>query len=258
MALFFKRAQYDAPAPGANGQVTTVAARPQPLEASRAAPRRRPRDARLQDHGRAAPHHRPDRPGPRAQGHPVRRQHQEPRLQYLRAGSAGLRQDHRREGPPRPEGRRGSHARRLGLRLQLRQPQPPARAAAPAWPRQGARQRHGRRARRAQKRPAGPVRERGLPGPPARHRRAVPVGPGGGARGAQPQGAEPEHRHPAHAHRLHHGADARGQGGQARGVQRAARGHAQGRREQDRGPAEGARERSSSACPRPTRSGARS
>src|SRR5688572_27028191 len=34
MALFFKRAQYDAPAPGANGQVTTVAARPQPLEAS--------------------------------------------------------------------------------------------------------------------------------------------------------------------------------------------------------------------------------
>jgi lon-related putative ATP-dependent protease len=34
MALFFKRAQYEAPATGANGQVTTVAARPQPLEAS--------------------------------------------------------------------------------------------------------------------------------------------------------------------------------------------------------------------------------
>ncbi len=31
---FFKRAQYDTPATGANGQVTTVAARPQPLEAS--------------------------------------------------------------------------------------------------------------------------------------------------------------------------------------------------------------------------------
>ena len=31
---FFKRAQYDSPAAGANGQVTTVAARPQPLEAS--------------------------------------------------------------------------------------------------------------------------------------------------------------------------------------------------------------------------------
>jgi lon-related putative ATP-dependent protease len=34
MALFFKRGQYDAPAAGANGQVTTVAARPQALEAS--------------------------------------------------------------------------------------------------------------------------------------------------------------------------------------------------------------------------------
>jgi lon-related putative ATP-dependent protease len=32
--LFFKRAQYDAPSPGGNGQVTTVAARPQALEAS--------------------------------------------------------------------------------------------------------------------------------------------------------------------------------------------------------------------------------
>jgi hypothetical protein len=31
---FFKRAAYDTPAIGANGQVTTVAARPQPLEAS--------------------------------------------------------------------------------------------------------------------------------------------------------------------------------------------------------------------------------
>jgi len=35
MALFSKRAKYDSPAPvGGNGQVTTVAARPQPLEAS--------------------------------------------------------------------------------------------------------------------------------------------------------------------------------------------------------------------------------
>ena len=48
--------------------------------------------------------------------------------------------------------------------------------------------------------------------------------PGGGARGAEPQGAGAEHRHHAHADRLRHGADARGQGGQARGVQRAARG----------------------------------
>src|SRR5437762_13816598 len=31
---FFKRAQYDSPAAGTNGQVTTVAGRPQPLEAS--------------------------------------------------------------------------------------------------------------------------------------------------------------------------------------------------------------------------------
>ncbi len=34
MALFFKRGQYEAPAGGADGQVTTVAARPQALEAS--------------------------------------------------------------------------------------------------------------------------------------------------------------------------------------------------------------------------------
>ena len=47
-------------------------------------------------------------------------------------GPAGIRQEHGGQGPPGPEGRRVADARRLGLRLQFRKPQPAqgARAAA--------------------------------------------------------------------------------------------------------------------------------
>ena len=65
--------------------------------------------------------------------------------------------------------------------------------------------------------------------------------PGAGAGGAQSQGRRPEHRHTANAARLRHGADARRQGGEARGLQPAARAHAPGGRGAHRGAAEGAR-----------------
>ena len=70
-------------------------------------------------------------------------------------------------------------------------PNRPKALQLPHGPRQGAGQGHGGGARRAAKRAAGAVRERGLPGAPSRHRRAVPVRPGGGAGGAERQGARP-------------------------------------------------------------------
>ena len=149
-----------------------------------------PVDARLQDHRRARADHRPDRPGPRAEGHPVRRQHQEPRLQHVRAGAAGLGQDHGRQGAPRTA-RPPRHRRRPtgSTSTTSRTPTGRRRCKLPHGRAKALGQGHGRRDRRAAQRAAGAVRGRGLPGAPARHRRAVPVGPGGGARGAEQEGA---------------------------------------------------------------------
>ena len=122
---------------------------------------------------------------------------------------------------------------------------------------QGAGQGHDRRARRVAQRAAGPLRGRGLSGAPARHRRTVPVGQRGGPRCAEQEGAITEHRAAAYANRLRHGADARGQGRQARGVQRPPRGDAPRRREQDRSTGEGAGRNPGTAAANRTRSGAR-
>ena len=149
------------------------------------APEGRCRRPRLQDDGRARADPRPDRPGPRAARHPVRRQHQGARFQHVRARSAGLGQEHGGQGLPRPQGPAGALRFRLGLRLQLRQPQPAACArAAVVAAREELAQGMVAAIDELRSDAAGHVRGRGLPGPPARHRRAVPLRPGGGARGA--------------------------------------------------------------------------
>ena len=98
--------------------------------------------ARLQDHGRTAPDYRPDRPGSGAEGHSVRRQHQEPRLQHVRARPAGFGQDHGRQGAPGTEGCRVADAAPTGpmstistTRTSPRRSKLPHGPRAKCWPR---------------------------------------------------------------------------------------------------------------------------
>ncbi len=242
--MFFKRSQPGIPSSApvrADGEVTTVAARPQPLEASELRHVVNPATLGFKTTDELLPDHRADRPGARAQGHSVR---QRTSRATTSTCSCSGRRPRARSTAVRahlgPKAARSSPAARLGLCLQFREPQPPEGAEAAARARQGPGQGHDRSARRVAQRAAGPLRGRGLPGAPPRHRRAVPLRQRGGAGSAEQEGAVAEHRAAAHAHRLRHGAHARGQGGQARGVQRAARSHAPRRGEQDRRAGEGA------------------
>ena len=100
--------------PRVNGEVTSVAAKAQPLGSIRAAARGQPGNAGFQDHRGVASDHRADRAGPRAEGHPVRHQHQEPRLQHVRARPPGLRQEHGRQSASGTEGCRVARRRPIG------------------------------------------------------------------------------------------------------------------------------------------------
>ena len=198
--MFFKRSQpSDALARASNGEVTSVAARAQPLEASEL--RRVVNPATLGFKTTDELHPITGLIG------------QERALKAIQFGANIKSHDFNMFvlGPPAsgkstavkahlgPKAAEVADAVRLGLRLQFRESQPAQGAAAAAWPRPGARQGHGRVDRRAAERAAGAVRGRRLPGAAARHRRAVPLRPRGGARGAEQEGAGPEHRHPAHA-----------------------------------------------------------
>ena len=95
-------------------------------------------------------------------------QFQSARFQSVRARAAGLRQAHGGQAVPRQEGARGQRSQRLGLRQQLRNPEPPARAETAFRPGAPVGQGHGRGDRRAAHHAPGHVRGRRLPGPPPR------------------------------------------------------------------------------------------
>ena len=244
--MFFKRSQQpgipdSTPVRTQGGEVTTVAARPQPLEAAEL--RRVVNAASL---GFKTTDELLPITGLIGQERALKaiqfginiKSHD---FNLFVLGSAGFGQDHGGEGPPRAQSRGVSDAAGLGLCLQFRHSQSPQGSEAPAWPGESAGEGNDRGARRVAQCPAGALRERRLPGATARHRRAVPFRQRRSLGDAEQEGAKPEHRPAAYADGLCHGADARRQGGQAGGLQCAARGHAPRRRDQDRRAREGTR-----------------